>query len=127
MPNVKGFLETELNLELRKESNQWRCRCPGCQKIDGLSVCDDNGLYKCWGCSISGNAYNLMKLMTPYNNDALWSKLKDYGLDNASESPVRKKQAKASIKEDGYRFATDDELTQLAASKNVSVNALKKL
>jgi hypothetical protein len=65
--------------------------------------------------------------MTPYNNDRLWEILANYGLDNASESPKRKKAAKASIKADGYRFATEDELTQLAEAKKVSLNALKKL
>ena len=125
--NVKGFLETELGLDLRKEQGQWRTRCHKCQKIDGLSVDDDTGRFKCWGCSCSGNAYVLMKECTPYNNDEIWSRLKQYGLDTSSESPQKRKEATASIKPDGYRRATEDELAQLAASKGVTVNALSKL
>lgn len=126
---VERFLTQELGMELRKEGRSWLTRCPKCDRLDKMSVDSETCQFRCFVCEFQGNAYTLMKELTPYNNDEIWRRLAVYGLDSqdGSESPRKKQQAKASIKGDVYRNATDDELAQLAKAKNVSVRALSKL
>jgi hypothetical protein len=124
--SVENFLKQELGFELRKEGDQWLTRCPKCDRLDKMSVNNDTGQFKCFCCDFKGNAYTLLKELTPSNTDVIWDKLKQYGLGD-SDAPGKAKKHKPPIKADGYRHATAQELAQLAAAKNVSVRALSKL
>lgn len=122
--NIETFLRSELALKLKREGSNWLTECPVCG--GKLSVCNDTSRFRCFSCYFKGNAFTLMSKMTPFNPDAIWAKLKEYGIDSG-QCPEKPKPIKPPIDARNLRFATDDEIRRLAESKKLSPIAMKKL
>lgn len=122
---IKVFL-TQLGLDPVQAGDQWLVECPECGDPDHLNVASDTGLAYCHKCSYSANPFKLAKHFTSMSTDGIWKLLSDHGLD-AADAPVAAKKPDPDITAKKLRKPSESELGRLAASKQVSIESLRKL